>query len=444
MKTRTTVSSASPPTRWQRFASRWLPLIVVSLMVATVFLSVMYPFVAVTVPSGQAGVLWKRIGHFSLYCFCMAGRGTVLDPHELRNEGLHFVWPWDRLFLYDLRLQSATQTYNAISKDGVSIAATINVRFQLKHNSLPQLHKFIGPEYMDLVVRPELGSRAREVIAQYSAEEVYSTAREAIKTTIRSSGQAKVDAQLNRLVQPETVHRSQLPDNVPLAPALNDAIDIVDVLVLEIVLPEAVMSAINRKIEQYYVAQEYEYRVIRETRESERKRIEATGIRDFQQIVSQGISDSYLRWRGIEATLQLAQSHNAKTVIIGSNKDGLPIILGNADAPAPAPAVANAEPAAPPPAPRPRTETAAPAGSTSDAAPVALPPAEAAKPAPVTPEPGPQDSGTPPKSQSLFPPSWSDIPSLVSPAPPPPASRPAPRPYRPRTERPPQQPQPPR
>ena len=89
------------------------------------------------------------------------------------------------------------------------------------------------------------------------------------------------------------------------------------------------MTAINRKIEQYYISEEYKFRVAREIRESERKKIEAEGISEFQRIVSQGISDSYLRWRGIEATLQLAQSSNSKIVIVGSGKDGLPIILGN-------------------------------------------------------------------------------------------------------------------
>ena len=91
-------------------------------------------------------------------------------------------------------------------------------------------------------------------------------------------------------------------------------------------------NAINRKTEQYYISEEYKFRVERERRESERKKIEAEGIRDFQQTVSQGISDSYLRWRGIEATLQLSQSTNSKVVIIGNAKDGLPIILGNVDA----------------------------------------------------------------------------------------------------------------
>jgi hypothetical protein len=98
------------------------------------------------------------------------------------------------------------------------------------------------------------------------------------------------------------------------------------------------VSAINRKTEQYYMAEEYKFRVEREKRESERKRIEAEGIRDFQQTVSQGISESYLRWRGIEATLQLSQSTNSKVVVIGSGRDGLPVILGGADLPAPPPA----------------------------------------------------------------------------------------------------------
>ena len=108
----------------------------------------------ITVPSGQVGVLWKRFNGFDGYCWCFVGRGTILDPKQLRNEGLHIVWPWDRLFLYDLRLHSTTQTYNAISKDGVSVAAQISIRFQLVHNSVGVLHKFIGPEYLAIGRQP--------------------------------------------------------------------------------------------------------------------------------------------------------------------------------------------------------------------------------------------------------------------------------------------------
>lgn len=67
----------------------------------------------------------------------------------------------------------------------------------------------------------------------------------------------------------------------------------------------------------------------KEEQEADRKRIEAKGIADFQEIVSKGISEQLLKWKGIEATEKLANSQNSKVVIIGSGKDGLPIILGS-------------------------------------------------------------------------------------------------------------------
>jgi hypothetical protein len=112
---------------------------------------------------------------------------------------------------------------------------------------------------------------------------------------------------------------------------LQNSIQLLDALVLGIELPAEIVAAINRQTQQYYEIQEYKYRVEREAQESTRKQIEANGIAAFQRTVSEGISDSYLRWRGIEATLALAQSRNSKIVIIGGGKDGLPIILGNVD-----------------------------------------------------------------------------------------------------------------
>jgi hypothetical protein len=132
------------------------------------------------------------------------------------------------------------------------------------------------------------------------------------------------------------MERGESEDSAPYRIPLYAMLNLVDTLILGIELPSAVVTAINRKIEQYYISEEYKFRVAREIRESERKKIEAEGISEFQRIVSSGISDSYLRWRGIEATLQLAQSSNSKVVIIGGGKDGVPMILGNVDgSPAP-------------------------------------------------------------------------------------------------------------
>ena len=321
-----------PPRRrgWWRHVRRHLPGLSVFVMMCLLIAVVLWPYVVITVPSGKVGVLWKRFNGIDIYCWCWVGRGTVLDPRELREEGLHVIWPWDRLYLYDLRLQSKTQTYNAISKDGVSVGAQISVRYQLLHNSVAVLHKFIGPDYLTSVIAPEIGSQARQVISQYTAEEVY-TSRETIQKQIRDDAQRSLAANLNKLVQPEAMEQ---PDPKHYNDFLQNAIQILDTLVLSIELPPEIVAAINRQTEQYYMIQEYKFRVQREAEESKRKQIEADGIAAFQKTVSQGISDSYLRWRGIEATLELAQSPNTKIVIIGSGKDGLPIILGNDVTPA--------------------------------------------------------------------------------------------------------------
>jgi regulator of protease activity HflC (stomatin/prohibitin superfamily) len=310
------VDGTPPPTtpsRWRRALERHLPSAVIYLMVATLVGVVLYPHMVVTVPSGHVGVLWKRFGG-----------GTVLDPRRLKNEGFNLILPWNLVFLYDLRLQSFTESYNAISSDGVSLNASVVVRFRLQRDAVPVLHQAIGPNYEKILVQPGIGSLTREVMAQYTAEQVYSTARQEIQDKIRNLAEARLSEKMMEHEGEEESYRVSMRDTVILY----------DILVTGIELPAAIMAAINRKTEQYYIAEEYKFRVEREKRESERKRIEGEGIRDFQQTVSQGISDSYLRWRGIEATLQLSQSTNAKVVIIGSGKDGLPIILGNVDTPA--------------------------------------------------------------------------------------------------------------
>ena len=134
-------------------------------------------------------------------------------------------------------------------------------------------------------------------------------------------------ANLDKLVQPEATEQ---PDPKHYNDFLQGSIQILDILVLGIDLPSAVVDAINSQTAQFYMIQEYKFRIESEAQELKRKQIEANGIAAFQQTVSKGISDSYLRWRGIDVTLQLAQSPNAKVVVIGSGKDGLPIIL-NAD-----------------------------------------------------------------------------------------------------------------
>jgi len=230
------------------------------------------------------------------------------------------------------------------------------------------LHKFIGPHYLDTVIRPEVGSQARQVIANYTAQEVYTT-RDKIQEQIRNGTRKTLAANLDKLVQPEAVEQ---PDPKGYNDFLQGSIQILDILILSIDLPPAIVDAINSQTAQFYMIQEYKFRIESEAQESKRKQIEANGIAAFQQTVSKGISDSYLRWRGIEATLLLAQSPNTKIVIIGSGKDGLPIIL-NAEPAVPAvtsPSGGNSPPTPPAPAPS-QPEPNTPSGGSSETAPPA-------------------------------------------------------------------------
>ena len=250
---------------WRSFIWRHLPAVTTALLVALLMIAVLWPSVVITVPSGHVGVYWKRIHGFDFYCWCFVGRGTILDPRELREEGLHLVAPWDKLFIYDLRLQSTTETINAISKDGVNVTAQTNVRYQLAHRAVAVLHKFIGPQYLETVINPEVGSQAREVISKYTAEEVY-TSRDAIQSQILAGTQKSLGTNLDKLVQPEATEQ---PDPKGYNDFLQGSIQILDTLVLSIELPPAIVNAINRQTEQFYLIQEYKFRVESEAQEFE-------------------------------------------------------------------------------------------------------------------------------------------------------------------------------
>src|SRR5262249_49068090 len=155
---------------------------------------------------------------------------------------------WDVLFLYDLRLRATTEKYDAISSDGVSVTAEINIRYQLMHDSVAVFHKFIGPDYLKSLLTPEIGSQTRIIISKYPAQEVY-TSRKEIEEKIRDAAQLSLSEHLNKLFQAEA---SEQQNAESYAKALQMSIQVLDTLVLGIQLPNAIVTAINRQTEQYY------------------------------------------------------------------------------------------------------------------------------------------------------------------------------------------------
>ncbi len=238
-----------------------------------------------TVRAGEEGVMWRRFS------------GTDLDT--LYMEGVHVILPWNELHIYDVRIQKLDHTIQVLSTDGLEIDVEVSTRYRPVAKTVPQLHQNVGPDYVERIIVPEVITAVREVMGQYRPEELYAL----------NTGD----------MQRQIVSRAAIQ-------ARDRFVIIDDVLVRRIHLPEFVQTAIQNKLGEEQEMLEYEYRIEKERREAQRKVVEAQGIKEFQQIISTGIEEPYLRWRGIEATLKLAESNNAKLVVIG-NSDGLPLIL---------------------------------------------------------------------------------------------------------------------
>ncbi|GAB6041493.1 prohibitin family protein [Endothiovibrio diazotrophicus] len=325
-------------------------------------LVVLWPLIVYNVPPGHVGVMWHRF--FG---------GTVTLPKSQLREGLHVIWPWDKIYIYDARLQKLQEEVKGLSVDGLEISVNLSSRFVIVSDYAGYLHKAIGPNYVETLLRPQLRTLILTYLSEHEAADLYSTRREQVQTVVQTRFQAAL---------------AHISSNVPFDESY---VNLEDVLIEEIHLPDFVSAAIEQKERVRHMSEAYVFRLQLEEKERQRKRIEAEGIRSFQEIVAPGITDSYLRWRGIEATLQLAQSNNAKVIMVGG-ADGLPVILntegGNAPVPPPYAPYAAAPPyagaalpyASPAPATaQPPADANAPQ-QTSDA--TAAPPQPSGSPAP--------------------------------------------------------------
>ncbi len=241
-----------------------------------------------TINPGEKGVLFKKFS-------------GGLEKDKIYGQGFHVVAPWNSMIVYDIREQKKEETMDVLSLDGLTIAIDVSTRFHPEPTKIGYLHDEIGTNFAEKIVTDVIRASAREVIGKYTPEELYSSKRDEVRKGI------------------EDIVREKLLEKYITLQAVN---------LRSIKLPEKIKEAIETKLEQKQQQEQYKYRLLKEEKEAERKRIEAQGIKDFQEIVSQGINENYLRWKGIEATNELSQSENAKVVIIGSGKDGMPLILG--------------------------------------------------------------------------------------------------------------------
>ncbi len=242
----------------------------------------------ITIDPGENGILFKRFGG-----------GLVKD--KLYGQGFHVVAPWNKMYVYDVRIREGFEKMEVLSTNGLKIVIELSYLYNPISDKIGYLHDEIGPDYLNRILIPQVRSATREVIGEYLPEELYSTKREAIQDEIYQQTKVKVGEKYIWI----------------------DAI-----LIREVELPATLQEAIERKLKEEQLSLEYEFKLVREKQEAERIIIEAQAKADANRILSSSLTDRILKDKGIEATLELSQSTNTKVIVVGGGGDGLPLILG--------------------------------------------------------------------------------------------------------------------
>lgn len=256
--------------------------------IGIVLLLVLTSSTFLTIDAGERGVLFRPFS-------------TGLDKEHIFQPGFHIVAPWNTMYVYDVREKQFEEEMEVLSSNGLNIKVDVTVRVHPMYVKIGQLHESFGKDYINSLVRPEVRSAVRQVIGRFQPEELYSSKREEVQTMIHKEIENKLTGNF---------------------------VELRATLIRGIALPEKVKNAIEEKIEAEQSALKYEYVLQQERKEAERKIIEAQAKSKSNEILNASLTDKILKDKGIEATLQLANSPNSKVIIVGSGQDGLPLILG--------------------------------------------------------------------------------------------------------------------
>lgn len=271
----------------RRRVLRHRPTIILGGLVFLFLLAYFWPHIFIRIKSGELGVKYRLF----------AG-GTVTNPPY--DEGVHWVFPWDQMFIYNVRIQEAEHTVDLLDESGLTLRFLLSIRYHPERDMVGFLHKQVGPDYVQRIVIPQVVGVLRTHVGQLSAEEVFTS-------------------QPNVLDQVFSEAIAELTKNY---------ITVNDVIIRTIELPPAIKKAVEDKNEQRHIAEAYEFRILKEQKEAKRKEIEAEGYARYNSIIAETLSAEMLKWSGIQATHEIAASNNSKVIVIGNGENGLPIILG--------------------------------------------------------------------------------------------------------------------
>lgn len=267
-----------------------LPKIGIPVIVVIILAIILISKSAITIGAGEAGVLYETFND-----------GVVVDEPPL-GEGFHLVAPWNKVIRYEVRQQELFEKMKVLSSNGLEIQIDASAWYYPIYEELGKLHQKLGENYLGRVIQPAIRSAARSVVGRYTPEQLYSSKRDAIQDEIFEETKKILDKQ---------------------------HIQLKEILVRDVTLPNTIKDAIERKLKQEQESLEYEFRLVTAAKEAEKVIIEAQGKAESNRILSASLTDKILQDKGIDATLELANSPNTKVIVVGSGENGLPLILGN-------------------------------------------------------------------------------------------------------------------
>jgi prohibitin 1 len=253
----------------------------------------MLVLLAIAVLVASSATSCVRTGHVGVVSVFGRVTGQTL------SEGIHIVNPVASVTELSVKTQEIKERASVPSKEGLMMGLEASILYHLDPARAAQVYQQLGPTFAEVLLIPTFRSAMRAITAGNTAASLYSDGREGIAQQIL-----------------EDVRRQVAPRGIVVE----------NVLLRDLQLPDSLKHAIEAKQQAQQEAQRMEYVLQREKQEAERKRVEASGIKDFQDIVSQGISDKLLEWKGIEATMELVKSQNSKVIVVGNAKNGLPLI----------------------------------------------------------------------------------------------------------------------
>lgn len=228
--------------------------------------------------------------------------GGGLEKDNVVTPGFHMKAPWNEVFIYDVQETAEGENMDVLDKNGLSIHVDVTVRFKPISDKIGYIYEKFNLNYVEVLVKPEVRSTVRQVMGRYTAEEIYSTKRAEVESTIKEEAEA-------------ILHENN--------------VTMVALLIRSISLPDQIRVAIENKLQQQQEALAYQFRLDKERSEAERKRIAAEGESRANNIINNSLTNNLLKMRGIEATLELSKSPNTKVIVIGGGDEGMPLILGN-------------------------------------------------------------------------------------------------------------------